>query len=445
MQINANHDGRTSLIKKNVLYSFLIKGWGAFIIFLSVPVTLKCLGEYSNGVWLTISSLLVWIDQMDIGLGNGLRNKLAIFMAENNYVKAREAVSSTFFMLIFIIVPIAIVLCALINFSDVYAFFNVKKEIINDLCTVLTVATIFVCTTFIFKFVGSFYLGLQLPAINNLLVVCGQTLSLIGTILLYYFGSHSLFHIAVVNTFPPLLIYLISCYYTFNYRYKILCPSFSHVKIGMVKELLSFGVKFFVLQMSGGILFLSSNILISRLFSPEVVTPYQITYRYFSVVLLVFTIICTPFWTATTDAYEKNDIKWLKNSNRYLNKLILLVVCAIVFMVIISPLFYKIWIGTDVIIPIGMTIMMALFMGITICSLRYSYILNGLSVLNLQLITTLAAAVLFIPLSITVSHLTHNIIYFLGIMCVVNLPGLILNRIQYKKIMSKTASGIWKK
>ena len=149
MQINANHDGRTSLIKKNVLYSFLIKGWGAFIIFLSVPVTLKCLGEYSNGVWLTISSLLVWIDQMDIGLGNGLRNKLAIFMAENNYVKAREAVSSTFFMLIFIIVPITIVLCALINFSDVYAFFNVKKEIINDLCTVLTVATIFVCTTFI--------------------------------------------------------------------------------------------------------------------------------------------------------------------------------------------------------------------------------------------------------------------------------------------------------
>lgn len=437
------NDKRTILLKRNIIASFVIKGWGALVIFLLVPITLKCLGEYKNGVWLTISSLLLWIDQLDIGLGNGLRNKLAILMAENNYEKAREAVSSAFAMLSLIVFPCMLILCILINISDIYQFLNVKQEIVANLKDVLTVATIFVCSTFILKFIGNFYMGLQLPAVNNLLVVSGQTLSLIGTFILYYSGGHSLLLIAFINTCPPLFVYL-ACYkYTFYHKYRYLSPSFKFVKMSTAKELFSFGVKFFILQMSGGILFLSSNILISRLFSPNTVTPYQITYRYFSIALLVFTIIGTPFWTATTDAYKRNDLDWLKKSGIYLNRVIFFILIAIGMMVIISPLFYKIWIGDDTDIPFMMTIMMALFMGITICSLRYSFVLNGFGVLYMQIITTLTAAIIFIPLSTFVSHNTKSIIAFMGIMCIVNIPGLFINMIQYKKMINKKAKGIW--
>ena len=439
----ASQNNRTALIKKNIIFSFLIKGWGGVVIFLLVPITLKCLGEYKNGVWLTISSLLVWIDQLDIGLGNGLRNKLAEYMAMNDYEKSREAVSSTFFMLLLVIIPVTIILCAITNLFDVYSFLNVNRNIIGDLAFVITIATIFVCSTFIFKFVGNFYLGLQLPAVNNLLVVSGQTLTLITTALLYFAGSHSFFYIAIANTLPPLLVYLVCCFYTFDFKYKRLKPSLKYVSKSMIKELFSFGIKFFVLQISGGILFLSSNILISKLFSPDVVTPYQITYRYFSIVLLVFTIICTPFWTATTDAYKKNDMEWLKSSNRYLDKLILLILAVMALMVIVSPLFYKIWIGQASYVPFEMTLMMAVFMSVTICSLRYSYILNGFGLLHLQLITTLAAAVSFIPLSAIVADETNSIVMFMAVMCIVNLPGLVINMIQYKKVMNKTAKGVW--
>ena len=44
---------RSSLLQKNILASFLIKGWSAFIVLLMVPATLHCLGEYKNGIWLT--------------------------------------------------------------------------------------------------------------------------------------------------------------------------------------------------------------------------------------------------------------------------------------------------------------------------------------------------------------------------------------------------------
>ena len=90
---------RSSLIQKNIMASFVIKGWSAVVVFLMVPITLNCLGEYKNGVWLTISSVMLWIDNLDIGLGNGLRNKLAAYMAHGEEQRARSLISSTFAML----------------------------------------------------------------------------------------------------------------------------------------------------------------------------------------------------------------------------------------------------------------------------------------------------------------------------------------------------------
>ena len=61
-------DVRTSLINKNIFFSFLIKGWSGLVQLLIVPVTIFCLGNYENGIWMTISSILLWIDSLDIGL-----------------------------------------------------------------------------------------------------------------------------------------------------------------------------------------------------------------------------------------------------------------------------------------------------------------------------------------------------------------------------------------
>ena len=119
---------RSSLLKKNIFASFVIKGWSAIIVLLLVPATLHCLGEYKNGIWLTISSLLLWIDNMDIGLGNGLRNKIAEYMAQGESERIRSLVSSTFAMLSCIIIPVMLVLLLLIMAGDPYQFFNATPD-----------------------------------------------------------------------------------------------------------------------------------------------------------------------------------------------------------------------------------------------------------------------------------------------------------------------------
>lgn len=439
---------RTSLIRKNIILSFLVKGWSGLVEFLLVPLTLSCLGKYENGVWLTISSVLVWINQFDIGLGNGLRNKLATYLAHDDTVKAREMVSSTFFMLIFIIIPVTLILVLLIKILDVYPIFGVDKTIVNDLDNVIIVALLFVSSTFIFKFIGNFYMGLQLPVVNNLLVTCGQTLSLILTYWVYKSGSHSLMLIAIIYTISPLVVYLLAYPYTFFYKYRNLAPSFRSFNMATIKEVLNLGVKFFLLQMASVMLFWTSNLLISKLLTPALVTPYQIVYRYFTIVLLAFSIICTPYWSATTDAFERNDFQWIRRSKHKLNVMMLLLTLLTVLMTVGSGFVYNIWIektvGEVVEIPLLLTVLVAVYVNVLIYSMSYSNFLNGFGALRLQMIMTVAAAVIFIPLAVISTSIYESIYSIVAVMIAVNIPGLIVNKIQFSKILNKTARGIWK-
>lgn len=441
---NINHR-RSSLLQKNIIVSFVVKGWSALIVFLLVPVTLNSLGEYKNGVWLTISSILLWIDNMDIGLGNGMRNKLTTYLAQGDEQRVRTLVSSTFAMLTCIIVPTMLLLLGFIYVCDTYHLLNIDPSQVNNLDQVLMLTVILVCATFVFKLVGNFYMGLQLPAVNNLLVAIGQTLALVGTYAVFLSGSHSLMLIAIVNTSANLIVYLLAFPVTFWLRYPRLCPRLRLVNLGEAKAVASMGVQFFIMQMASLILFATANFLISKLFSPSMVTPYQITYRYFSIFMVAFTVICMPYWNATTDAYTRCDTAWIRTANRKMTLMTTGILLGMVLMIAISPFVYAIWIGDEVQIDIRMTIVMAVYMFILIYSMRYSFFINGIGKLRLQMIFTTAAAIVFIPLAYAVSHWTHDIIWFMGVMCLVNIPGIIVNRIQFHKLINGQATGIWNK
>ena len=404
---------RSSLLQKNIFASFVIKGWSALIVLLLVPATLHCLGEYKNGIWLTISSLLLWIDNMDIGLGNGLRNKIAEYMAHDEFERTRSLISSTFAMLTCIIIPVLLILLLLIALTDPYWIFNASPSKVDHLDQVLMATVTLVCTSFIFKLIGNFYMGMQLPAVSNLLIALGQTLALIGTYIVLWSGSHSLMLIALVNTVSPLIIYLLAFPYTFLYKYPHLCPSLKLIKLKEAKAVIHMGVQFFIMQISSVVLFMTSNILISNLFSPTMVTPYQITYRYFSILLVIFTVICMPFWNATTDAYQKNDIAWIRNATKKLRLMTVGILICLIVMIALSDIVYAIWIDQQTVIDLKMSIMMAAYIFILIYSMRYSYFINGIGKLRLQLIFTTAAAVLFIPLAYLTTQWTHSIIWFM--------------------------------
>ena len=88
---------RNRKIVINVVASFAVKLLTILISLIIVPLTLTYLSSYEYGVWLTISSVLSWLDFFDVGLGNGLRNKLSESLAFGDIRSSRTYVSTTFF------------------------------------------------------------------------------------------------------------------------------------------------------------------------------------------------------------------------------------------------------------------------------------------------------------------------------------------------------------
>lgn len=436
-------DSRSSRVLINVAGSFVIKGWAGVVQILLVPLVLACLGQYTNGIWMAISSILLWIDSFDMGLGNGLRNKLAGYVAKEDWQQAREAVSTTFFLLAMIVIPLVIVLVLIFGIVDVYHFLNVDPNIVGDLYKTMACTILFVGITLVLKIVGNIYLGLQLPAVNNALVVGGQTLGLVFIFVLSRIsgGPLSLFEVALLSTTAPVIVYLVAMPLTFR-RYKALRPSWRCFNRSMVCELFSLGVQFFVLQVAGMVLFFSTTVLISRLLSPAEVTPYQIAYRYFSFVSMLFGIVVAPLWSATTDAYVKKDFAWIRKTTSRMRLLLFGFVVLIAVMTFVAPYVYDFWVGGQYGITPALTIAMAVYTIVLLYSLYYAHILFGIGFIRLQMIVTLGEAIVFIPLAILGAK-SYGVVGIIGALVLVNLVCATTNSIQYKKIMSGRASGIW--
>ena len=223
-----------------------------------IPVTLGCLNQYEYGIWLTISSLLIWIDSFDIGLGNGLRNLLAESIAKNDIKKGQQQVSTAFFMLIVIILPTIPIITSVVHHINCYKLFNIDPQLTHNLEYILIASYTIVAITFIFKFIGNIYMALQLPAITNLLIGIGHTISLLFIYIVSRLGDVTLLDVAVIYTISPLIVYLVSYPITFS-KYKYLTPSIRLFDYKELKPLFGLGIKFFLGQISGTVYCFAKN------------------------------------------------------------------------------------------------------------------------------------------------------------------------------------------
>src|ERR1700744_3778520 len=98
---NGGHE-RTLKIKRNIIYTFLIKGGSVVIGFVLIPLTIGYVDKEQYGIWVTIASLVLWMNTFDIGLSNGLRNKMAHALAMGEKDNIVKYISTTYALLFLI-------------------------------------------------------------------------------------------------------------------------------------------------------------------------------------------------------------------------------------------------------------------------------------------------------------------------------------------------------
>ena len=170
---------RSVKTRKNIILSFGVKGISMIIGFLMIRIVLDYLDQVNYGIWLTLSSFLTWFTFFEIGLGSGLRNKLAEALALKNYKLAKNYVSTTYFILTIIILIISLLFFTLNYFIDWTLILNVDdsmSKVLNNLA--LIVFGLFFIQ-FVFKLITVILYADQRPALANSIGPLGNLISLL--------------------------------------------------------------------------------------------------------------------------------------------------------------------------------------------------------------------------------------------------------------------------
>lgn len=434
---------RSAKAIRNIIASAIFRGSSILISLILVPLTLSYLNPYEYGIWLTLSSILTWVYIFDIGLGNGLRNKLTEALALNKLKLARIYVSTTFCSLLILVVAIYILFMVLQPWLNWNSILNVDPLKVQNIGYIVVIVFTFFCASFVLKLVGNIYMSYQQPALNDLISLIGNIVSLFLIYLCTLFTEGSLEKVAIIYSASPVLILLLAYPVTF-WKYKEIKPSIFWVRFGYLKELMSLGAQFFVIQMVCLVLFMTSNVIISQMFGPESVTPYNIAFKYFSLINTGFTIIITPIWSAVTDAYTNNDLLWIRKTMRRLLYIWLAGVGLTVIMVLVSNYVYSLWVGDEIHIPFMLSVLCGVYVSISNWNNIFAYFINGVGKVRLQLYSAILSGVIFLPLAFYLS----SILGIAGILLALSLCLMLsafLSPVQYWKIINCKAIGIWAK
>lgn len=433
---------RSLIAKKNIIASFAIKATSIAISLILVPLTINYVSAAHYGIWLTLSSIVVWLSFFDIGFGNGLRNKFAEALAEKKVDLARIYVSTTYAILsiiIGIVLIVFIILNSYINWSKVL---NAPPEMGRELSILALIVFVFFCLRFIFQLISTVLIANQESAKATSLDLMASIVSLFLIYILTKNTDGNLIYLGIILSTTPVIILLISSLWLYKSEYKNFAPSFKYVKFIHAKDLMSLGIKFFIIQIGALVLFNTDNIIIIHLLGPEEVTVFNVTFKLFSIITMIFNIIATPMWSAYTDAYTKNDFDWIRSTISSMKKIWLMLIILTILILISSPIIFKLWLGDNIQIPFALSIAMSSYVIVSIWQTIHVFLLNGIGKIKLQLYLVILSSLVNIPLAFLLGREIGLVGIILTSTILFTVMGIVFS-IQTQKILNNKATKLW--
>lgn len=435
---------RTKNITKHVLLSFLYKGGSIIANFLLVPLTINYLDTENYGVWLTLSSFIAWFSFFDIGLGNGLRNKFVEAKAQGDLLRARAYVSSAYYTIGAVCVTLIVLFVGLNFVIDWTKVFNTKPELYNDLRLLMPIVFGFFCLQLVAKLITTIYTADQHHSMQGKINFFTQAGSLLLIWLMTFTNKSSLLIFGIIFSVFPLLILIGLNLFAFYNQYKIFKPTLALWRKDYLIEIFGLSFRFFIIQISGIIIFSTDSFIITNMLGPAEVVPYQVAFKYFSISAMVYSIICTPYWSGFTEAYVNKDKLWIENAIKTLVKYAIFFSFGSLILLILSKWVYQIWLGEKIHIDWMLSALMAAYFIQNLISTPFTIYINGTGKVLLQTWQGVISAIINVPLSIFFVKYCHMGSSGVILGTIISLiPTLILAPLQTWKLTKETANNLF--
>ncbi len=434
---------RTYTIVKNITGSFLLKCISIFVSLQVVPLTINYINPTRYGIWLTLSSIIAWLSYFDLGFTQGFRNKFAEAIARTNITLAKEYVSTTYAILSILFSFILAITLIANYYIDWSTTLNISQTYNDELKLVFALLACFFCLNMVASVFTTMLTANQEPALASLIQTLGQLFAFGCIYFLTQNTDGNLVYLALAFAgIPCICLILFSILLFIHQRYQKFMPTFGSIRFSLAKDILGLGSQFFLIMVSLLIIFQFINLILVRIEGPDAVTQYNIAYKYFNVCNMVAIIILTPFWSAFTDAYTKNDFEWMQKIQKKLEYLLIMCIPIMIVMVICAQPIYQLWIGDEVEVPLSVSIATAIYIFSQIAGNTYMYPINGTGKIRIQTIVYVSFSIIALPL-LNFSCKEWGTEGILLIPSIVYLLQTIVIRFQLYKIIRGKALGIW--
>lgn len=404
-----------------------VKGAAASVVFFALPAYIHYFDDQASlGVWYTLLSVMNWLFFFDLGIGNGLRNKLAFSFETGKREESRRYLSSAYAL----IAAIACILCACSFFVLPAVPWNVvlgvsEQEVASwTLYVSVQIVFVGVLAQFVLKLISSVFYALQKSAMPNVLALISNV-----AILLYVVSNPSgsldfkLVSLSLASVLANNVPLVMASFVVFGTRLRAVRPSLRYWSAGHAKAVLSLGVVFLLLQVASLVLGYTNEFLIAWLTGAGDVVEYQVYYRVFSLFSTVALLACTPLWSATTQKMAQGNFAWVRKAH---NAVLLLTAVLLMAMLVLIPglqMFVDIWLGADSIrMSTGTALVFAIATGLIMWNNANCYIADGLGWLKPQLIFITGGALANIPLAWLLTGLTGSWVGVVLANCISLLP-----------------------
>lgn len=384
----------------NIIGAMAVKGLALVISLFTMPAYMRFFGdETALGLWFTVVSVLNWILNFDLGIGNGLRNHLTEALAKKDYSEAKKYLSSAYVSVGAICLLLSVTLFVAFGFVNWNAVFSISTDIVSPKAMLWSVRIVFIgiILQMFFKLITSVLYAIQKSSLNNFLHLCATAATLAAVLIIPSADNDkNMIIMAIVHSVTSILPFVIASVVIFSGKtLRKVLPSIRCFRKSHTKAVLSLGGMFLVIQLAYMVIMNTNEYLISFLSSNEDVVDYQIYHRLFALGSTVFALMLTPIWSAVTKATAERNVPWVKS----LYKKLLLIgaaVCACEFLLVpFLQVAVNLWLGDEA-IPVNPTygLVFAALGSALIISSVFSNIANGLGKLKVQLICFVSGALI---------------------------------------------------
>jgi O-antigen/teichoic acid export membrane protein len=348
--------------------------------FVSVPLTVYYLGAERYGVWLTISSLLLWLALTDFGLaGNALVNVLSEAVGNDDRVSAQQYTASAFWALLAIALVFAVIFVTFFQIIPWHAIFRVSSATpIGE----LKLACAFVLVLFVINLplslVRSVYTAHQEGYFSNLWWILSGILSLFCLFVVTRFrGGLPLLVVAMSGV--PALIALASACHVFIRRYPWLALSPAAVRWACIRRLLQLGGKYMIIQLASLGIYQSQAIIITQTLDPSKVVIFAVTYRLVTLPTELAYLGTVPLISPFGEAKARRDWRWITAAfNRGSVAALSLGMPLAALLALVAKPFIFVWAGPSAVPDWGLVLWLFVYTAVGVSLMMPGQLLTGI-------------------------------------------------------------------